>query len=69
MTVRLRRHGSRLVVEVADDGSGFDPALVPPSRLGLRIMRERMVQVAERVEIESASGQGTCVRATVPLGR
>lgn len=69
VTVRLRRHGSRLVVEVADDGSGFDPALVPPSRLGLRIMRERMVQVGGRVEIESASGQGTCVRATVPLGR
>jgi signal transduction histidine kinase len=56
----------RLVVEIADNGVGFDPADVPPGHLGVGTMAERLSQVGGELEILSTPGQGTTVRATVP---
>jgi signal transduction histidine kinase len=55
-----------LIVE--DDGAGFDPARVPPERLGLLGMRERVGLVGGSLTLESSPGAGTTVRVTVPLG-
>jgi signal transduction histidine kinase len=52
-------------LEVTDDGQGFDPARVNGG-YGLRGMRERLGQAGGRVEVRSAPGNGTCVRAEVP---
>ncbi len=55
----------RLVVEVVDNGVGFDPAL-PSDGLGLVSMRERAERVGGRLTLHSAPAGGTTVRAVVP---
>jgi signal transduction histidine kinase len=56
----------RLVVEIEDNGAGFDPANVPPGHLGVGTMAERLSQVGGELAILSTPGQGTTVRATIP---
>ena len=58
-------------MEIRDDGHGFDPADVVPaedgeSGIGLVGMRERLRLLGGRLEIESAPGGPTTVRATLP---
>jgi signal transduction histidine kinase len=58
-------------MEIRDDGRGFDPARVVPaedggSGIGLVGMRERLRLLGGRLEIESAPGGPTTVRATLP---
>ena len=62
--VRLARRDGRVLLEVADDGSGFDPGApdVRSRRLGLTSMEERARRLGGRLEIRSAPGQGTTVR-------
>ncbi|WP_449061919.1 sensor histidine kinase [Planomonospora algeriensis] len=58
-----------VVLDVRDDGSGFDPQRVDPSiagGFGLTSMRQRVTRLAGEFEIETASGQGTGVSATLP---
>ncbi|HEX2700022.1 MAG TPA: GAF domain-containing sensor histidine kinase [Acidimicrobiales bacterium] len=56
-------------VAICDDGAGFDPAArsVHSRRLGLTSMRERAQELGGQVRITSAPGQGTTVRAEVPV--
>jgi signal transduction histidine kinase len=63
--VTLSRTRRRVVLEVADDGTGFDPALAPGG-LGLASMRERAAAVGGALRISSAPGSGTTVRLAVP---
>jgi signal transduction histidine kinase len=62
--VRLARDGGRRVLEVADDGAGFDPSdpELRSRRLGLTSMEERAARLGARLEIRSAPGSGTTVR-------
>jgi signal transduction histidine kinase len=65
-TVTVRPADGGLVVEIADDGTGYDPA-VTPGRIGWRrSIRGRIEQVGGHVEVESAPGAGTRVRLWVP---
>ncbi|MBX3194016.1 MAG: histidine kinase [Microbacteriaceae bacterium] len=49
-------------VEVGDRGRGFDPAIVPTERLGVRVsIVERMSSAGGHAEIHSAPGAGTTV--------
>jgi signal transduction histidine kinase len=62
--VRLARNDRALVVEVADDGIGFDPD-APDLRsrhLGLTSMEERARESGGRLRIKSSPGAGTTVR-------
>ncbi|WP_405090913.1 ATP-binding protein [Micromonospora sp. NBC_01392] len=62
-TLRLARAGGAVVVEVADDGPGFDPTTVPAHRYGLReSIHGRMATVDGRAVVTSAPGAGTRVR-------
>jgi Na+/proline symporter len=56
----------RLVVEVADDGVGFDPDAPHPDGLGLAGMRERMERLGGRLVVHSHPGSSTLVRAVLP---
>jgi signal transduction histidine kinase len=68
--VRLARRHGRLVLEVADDGAGFDPAdpELRSRRLGLTSMEERAQRLGGSLEIRSTPGAGTTVRLEAPVG-
>lgn len=69
-TVRLRRTDGTVVVEVTDDGPGFDPATVPAHRYGLReSIHGRMATIGGRADVDSAPGHGTRVRLEWPVDR
>lgn len=71
--VSLRQPGEgTLQVEIKDDGIGFVPDQVIPSKprsFGLASMRERAEVLGGTVRIESAAGSGTRVIVTIPLAR
>ncbi|HEY8451121.1 MAG: histidine kinase [Micromonosporaceae bacterium] len=66
VTLRLAEEPDGLVLEVVDDGVGFDPDGRFPGHLGLASMRRRLTEVGGALEIRSAPGRGTRVRARVP---
>jgi signal transduction histidine kinase len=55
-----------LLLDVADDGVGFEPA-VGSGGYGLAGMRERLARVDGTLTVESVPGLGTTINATVPL--
>ncbi|MES2176645.1 MAG: sensor histidine kinase [Gemmatimonadota bacterium] len=70
VNVRLRREREVVLLEVGDDGRGFDVASAEKRRpgMGLFSMRERIGLVNGHLLVKSAPGQGTTVVATVPFG-
>lgn len=66
--VALRREGSNTVMEVVDNGPGFDvkAEMTKPESFGLTRMMEIAEGIKARCEIHSRPGQGTLVRVTVP---
>jgi two-component system NarL family sensor kinase len=63
-SVRLAADSATLHVRVADDGIGF--AESAPG-VGLRSMRERAEELGGKIEIETAPGAGTTIRAELPI--
>jgi signal transduction histidine kinase/DNA-binding LacI/PurR family transcriptional regulator len=55
-----------LVVEVADDGTGFDPDLPRPGHLGLELMRERAARLGGELIVDSAPTRSTTIRTVLP---
>jgi signal transduction histidine kinase len=70
VAVRLAVPDGRIVLEVADDGAGFDPGdpELRATHLGLTSMEERARRVGGRLEIDSVPGRGTAVRLEAPGG-
>lgn len=62
--VEVSRRNGRLLLEVVDDGRGFEPGAA--RGLGLASMRERADAVSAGLTVESAPGAGTRVRLEVP---
>jgi signal transduction histidine kinase len=64
VALRLSAQDGELVVEVTDDGVGFEPdrAELRSRHLGLTSMEERSRELGGRLEIQSAPGAGTTVR-------
>ena len=65
-SVTLAAGRNRLLFEVRDDGRGFDTASVDAGA-GLSGMADRLDTVGGEVTIESAPGEGTVVRGSVPI--
>lgn len=63
--LRLVERGGRLQLQVVDDGVGFDPAERARGS-GLSGMRERLRLFEGQLEVHSAPGHGTRIRAVVP---
>jgi signal transduction histidine kinase len=71
VAVRLSAGTREAMLEIADDGRGFDVLAREESGagLGLRAMRDRVAEHGGQFAIMSTSGGGTTVRATFPLER
>ncbi|MEO8881493.1 MAG: sensor histidine kinase [Gemmatimonadaceae bacterium] len=67
--VRIAREGVNAMLEIADDGDGFDVSEAGARRpgMGLFTMQERVSLVGGRFSIASERGAGTTVVARVPL--
>lgn len=66
--ISLYRDGSRLVLQVSDDGRGFDPDRpADPGGIGLETMRERAELLGGTLAIESEPQRGTAVTVEIPL--
>ncbi|MEU5942841.1 sensor histidine kinase [Micromonospora sp. NPDC047548] len=64
--VTLSYLGSRVALDVVDDGVGFDPGAVPGryaggTGFGLESMRARTAELGGTLSVESAPGQGTAL--------
>lgn len=58
---------SAVILTIADDGRGFEPASTNGDGLGLIGMRERVENLGGRFMIESAPGKGARVHLSVPI--
>ncbi|MEK7284894.1 MAG: sensor histidine kinase, partial [Chloroflexota bacterium] len=67
VAVRVAREGAAVVLEIADDGVGFDSQRLADG-LGLRNMRERAFVTGGTLRVESAVGHGTRIRLELPRG-
>jgi signal transduction histidine kinase len=65
--IRFQPEPDCTLVEVEDDGIGFDPLAVSGAHFGLSTMRERAEQVHAAFQVESRPGNGTRVRIRIPL--
>lgn len=68
VTVRFRDTSTGHLLEICDNGQGFDPRVPRPRALGLASMRERGLMQGGEVEVISAPGMGTTVRLHIPFG-
>jgi len=61
-------HGGAVEIELGDAGTGFDPALVPDERLGVRrSIVERTASAGGHAEVRSAVGSGTVIVLSWPV--
>ncbi|TVZ03024.1 HAMP domain-containing protein [Trebonia kvetii] len=70
ITVRLRGDRGQAVLEISDDGRGFDvaaPRHEEAGGLGLHTMRDRVAELGGLLTVQSAPGEGTTIRARFPL--
>jgi signal transduction histidine kinase len=63
--ISLRRDDDTVVLEVVDDGVGYDTA-TSVAGLGLRNMRERAFNAGAQLDVTSAPGTGTRIRLRIP---
>lgn len=71
VTVRAVREGGEWMVEVEDDGHGFEAAFEAAhghQNFGLQFMRERAELIGARFEVRSSPDTGTVVRIAIPRG-
>jgi two-component system NarL family sensor kinase len=70
VTVRLFRAGDRIVLTVADDGAGFEPAIVEQrvaeGHIGLASLQARFDSMGGAMVIDSKIDHGTLVTVTSP---
>ncbi len=67
VTLRLTRQKGELILEICDDGKGFDPTSPFPGHLGLLSIKERTAQMGGTCTIESAPARGTYFRVCIPI--
>ncbi|WP_439939084.1 sensor histidine kinase [Nocardia sp. N13] len=68
MSLTVHREADLLVLEVVDDGAGFDPgATAGDEHFGLRAAGSLVREHGGSMEVDSTPGSGTMVRVEVPL--
>lgn len=70
ISIAIEREGSRALINITDDGCGFDPGQLKQEageHFGMSFMRERMAQIGGSLRVDSRQGTGTVVRLSVPI--
>jgi len=68
VTLRMsQKDTDELVLDIRDNGIGFDPTSSFPGHLGLNSMRERVMRLGGAFTLESVPDQGTHLTASIPL--
>jgi signal transduction histidine kinase len=65
LAVHVRGDAGTLCFDLVDDGAGFDPTATAFGH-GFLNMQDRLGAIGGRLEVESAPGKGTTVRAIIP---
>jgi signal transduction histidine kinase len=65
--VSLQRYEGDALLEIDDDGKGFDVSATRTEGQGLRNLRERAAGIGGQVDIQSTAGEGTTVRVRLPV--
>jgi PAS domain S-box-containing protein len=65
----LVRRDDHAVLQIDDDGRGFDPSRARAEGQGLHNMRERARLMGGDVVVQSTPGEGTTIEVRLPLGR
>jgi signal transduction histidine kinase len=69
LAVTVRGSGDATVLEVVDDGCGFDPARQPGAEhFGLRGLSSLIADVGGRLDVRSSPGDGTTIRLEIEGG-
>ena len=67
VSVTLSLDSQAMMLEITDDGVGFDAHHMRPQSHGLPGMRQRMIGLGGTLQVESQMGKGTRVRARLPM--
>ena len=67
LQVSLARPNGHLILNIQDDGQGFDSIHVDETRYGLKGLRERAEMIGGTLHIETKLHHGTSVQLSVPL--
>ena len=67
VSVLLTRRSGAAAAVIEDDGRGFDPGAARDGGFGLEGMRERVLLLDGRFEIETNPGAGTTLVVEVPV--
>lgn len=70
VTVRICADERRVVLEVSDDGRGFDPdSIGVEGGMGLLSMEERTEKLGGKLDVKSAPGEGTSVVVSLEVAK
>jgi len=67
--LKIERQHQHLIVEVRDNGRGFDLAAIKPGRNGLDNMSRRMRELGGKCHLSSQPGAGCGITFSIPLKR
>jgi len=67
VNLHLAGEENEFILEVRDNGRGFNPAEPFPGHLGLRSMNERVTRMGGTLTIESVPEQGTYLGVRIPI--
>jgi signal transduction histidine kinase len=65
--VQVEKRDGRVLLEIRDDGAGFDTSAGHPGHFGLESMRSRAGELGGLLTISSSPGRGTVVRVNAPV--
>jgi signal transduction histidine kinase len=67
VSLTLVQDDGHLLMDISDDGRGFDEASIDGERFGLTGMRERAEMIGADLTVDSRKEQGTSVKLVLPL--
>jgi signal transduction histidine kinase len=64
--ITLERTPDACVLEIRDDGQGFDAQAIRKTSFGLAGMEERVLMLGGQIEVVSSPGAGTAIKVSLP---